>query len=616
MDMNRIKYRLRSTESQTSVNTDTFVNIELKGNERLLPYNDINRIVDAGEVFNNERQSATKYRIIGTIKPIISNVLFNIDGNDSWVTLTSPQFLDDPYDNPDTGREPITWSESYTTNLRERDGWFGYYDPNFVASGSCDFIDMNPKREKFSFKPDVNGIKRWELTVTYPWSADTTHDLIWDNIGGISGLRIVGVDTAKVGGRNLVLFSTALMHNLAQGDRVRIRGLSDSTLDNDYRVIRVGTDNGDLKEYTFSVLIDYVPPSLLPPISPLQTPPIIATNSALGITDTRMNRLIGGQESEYYFRLFKKVRTVNTNINNGVLENDDYEIYPTAFASTVYRDEVCQFVINEDVETKDLVDNLGRPLSELYLTTVKTRDFVNVNNPTFTPIKVGVEIGLVEGYDDINIPDIRRLHENVGSLNVNPQENPFLSPLPLTTNVTINDNYFYGDAVDYNRFELIEYTIGRIGHRFNTTNRSRIHNPQTYNLPKGPRLEGYFYYPHHLMKIRDFSNYVEQGDTNTYGIPDYAEDLGDGRWLWRDLLDIGLNDGQYKTLNYPFLNGAHYLYHNFCLPVRRQDPFGQYGLLYYYREDGNGNRITFSPYDVIGTGTSDRFKVNSEDDAC
>jgi len=606
--MNRIKYRLRSTESQTSVNTDTFVNIELKGNERLLPYNDINRVVDAGEVFNNERQSCTKYRIIGTIKPIISNVLFNISGPDSWVTLTQPQFLDDPYDNPDTGIGSITWEQSYNTNLSERDGWFGYYDPNFVASGACEFTDMNPKREKFSFKPDVNtGTKRWELTVTYPWSANTTHSLIYDSINGISGLRIVGIDTVNVGGRDVVLFSTPLMHNLAQGDRVRIRGLTPTTFNGDYRVIRVGTDSGDLKDYTFSVAIDYHPGNLNP-IPPI--PPILPVNSALDITTARMNRLIGGQESEYYFRLFKKVSTVNTNINNGILEDDDYEIYPAAFASTVYRDEVCQFAVNEDIETKDLVDNLGRPLSELYLTTIKTSE------SEFTTIQAGLEIGLVHGHDEASIPDIRRLHTDVGALNVNPQENPFISPDPLNSAVTIHQDWFWGDAVDYNRFELIEYTLGRVGHRFNTLNRTFPTNPQINNMPKGPRLEGYFYYPHHLMKIRDFSNYVEQGDVNTYGIPDYAEDLDDGRWLWRDLLDIGLNDGQYKTLDYPFLNGSHYLYHNFCVPVRRQDPYGQYDLLYTYKKDINGNQITFPPYDIVGIGTSDRFKVKAEDDAC
>lgn len=589
--MNRIKYRLRSTDSQTSVNTDTFIKVKLESNERLLPYNDINRIVDAGEVFNNERQSTTKYRIIGTIKPIISNVLFNISGNDSWVTLTQPQFLDDPYDNPDTGLGSITWGESYVTNLKEREGWFGYYDPNFVASGSCDFVDMNPKRERFSFKPDPTfGTKRWELTITYPWSADTTHSLIYDSINFRSGLKIVGIDTANVGGREVYLFSTPLMHNLNQGDRVRLRGINPSTLNGDYRVIRVGDDNGNNKEYTFSVQLDF--------------------NSGTIITDCRMNRLVGGQESEYYMRLFRKVKTVNTNINNGTIEDDDYEIYPTAFAQTVYRDEVCQFAVNEDIDVGDLVDNLGRPLSELYLTTIKTTDSI------FTPIQAGLEIGLVEGSEDPSIPDIRRLHENVGAVGVNPQQNPFLSPAPLNANVNIVQPYFYGDAVDYNRFELIEYTIGRVGHRFNTTNRAQVLDPLLNNLPKGPRLEGYFYYPHHKMKIRDFSNYVEQGDVNTYGIPDYAEDLGDGRWLWRDLLDIGLNDGQYETLNYPFLNGAHYLYQNFCFPVRRQDPFGQYDLLYQYKLDSNGDQSTFPPYDIVGTGTSNRFTVKDTEDAC
>ena len=589
--MDRIKYRLRSTESQTSVNTDTFIKVNLEGNERLLPTNEINRVVDVNKVFNNERQSTTKYRIIGTIKPLISNVLFDISGNDTWDTLRQSQFLDDPYDNDDTGLGSITWEESYATNLKERDGWFGYYDPNFVASGACKFFDMNPKREKFSLKPAESGDKRWELTITYPWSADTSHPLVYDGVNNISGLRVTGLEVANVGGREVLLLSTPLMHNLAQGDRVRLRGLPSpyNVSDGDYRVIRVGRDNGDMKEYTFSVMIDWA-----------------GTQNPI---DTRMNRLVANHESEYYIRLFKKVRTVNASINNGVIEDDDYELYPAAFAQTVFRDEVCQFVVNEDIEIKDLVDNLGRPLSELYLTLIKTRDF------TFTPIQVGLEIGFVDGSYEPFIPDIRRLHDDIGSVGQNPQENPFISPAPLNPDIKITDDYYHGDVVDYNRFELIEYTIGRVGHRFNTTNRSQMLNPLQHNIPKGPRLEGYYYYPHHKMKIRDFSNYVEQGDTNTYGIPDYAENLGDGRWLWRDMLDIGLNDGQYKTLNYPFLNGAHYLYQNFCFPVRRQDPFGQYALLYKFKTNTSG-QITFPPYDIVGSGTSDKFRVKNTEDAC
>jgi hypothetical protein len=115
------------------------------------------------------------------------------------------------------------------------------------------------------------------------------------------------------------------------------------------------------------------------------------------------------------------------------------------------------------------------------------------------------------------------------------------------------------------------------------------------------------------MQIRQFSNYVESGDANTVGIPDYAINLGstDGRWLWRDILDIGVNNGQETTLNYPFLNGAHYVYQNYCFPVRRQDPYGRYDLLYFGKTD-----FQVAPYDIIGLGVSDDFNVNESENAC
>jgi len=76
-----------------------------------------------------------------------------------------------------------------------------------------------------------------------------------------------------------------------------------------------------------------------------------------------------------------------------------------------------------------------------------------------------------------------------------------------------------------------------------------------------------------------------------------------------------VNDGQEETLNYPFLNGAHYIYQNFCFPVRRQDPYGQYDLYYGYEVDQNG-QTTPEPYDIVGVGITNNFDVNSAEDAC
>jgi hypothetical protein len=276
-------------------------------------------------------------------------------------------------------------------------------------------------------------------------------------------------------------------------------------------------------------------------------------------------------------------------------------------------------VFNEDIDVGNIRDNLGRPISEMFLTIVKTRD-----NNFSTPIQAGLDCGLVNGIIVTNtqnpIPDVRQLRDGpVGLTNYND------SPIPLTPNVNFNDDIFYGDIVEYNDYELIENVLGVVGHRFNTEDRISdgiqlglgcLINSNSAKCIAGPRHEGYFYYPHHRIKIRDFSTYIEQGNANTIGIPDYALDLGDGRWLWRDLLDIGVNDGQEETLNYPFLNGAHYMYQNFCFPVRRQDPYGQYDLYYGYETDQNGGQVNFEPYDIVGVGITNNFDVNSAEDAC
>ena len=239
MSVDRLKYRLHRTNSQTSVNTDTYLNVKLDGTERLLPTNDINKIVDTSEIFNDERQNATKYRLIGTIKPIMSNVLFNVDGINSWEIFNQDRFRVDPYgdniitlpilNNPDAVNDvsslPLTFEESYTKHLSEQNGWFGYYNPVIVTSGACDFTTMEPQKKRFSFYADPFIGKNWELTITYPWSADTTHYLVNNVVNG-NGLKVVNNEQSNVGDRQVEMFSTATKHNLRQGDRVRLVGLS------------------------------------------------------------------------------------------------------------------------------------------------------------------------------------------------------------------------------------------------------------------------------------------------------------------------------------------------------------------------------------------------------
>jgi hypothetical protein len=605
MDIERLKQRLNGFTSKKAVNDDTYLKINLNTKERLLPPDEKNKTVNAGDRFDTERNRSSYYRIIGSINPTVSNPLFNLNNNDklnafTWSTFNDISFLDTSYpkDNDVADKTDYTYQLSLKNNLLEMNGWFGHKNPDKTRSGFCNFYDMEPKRERFSFIPDTNPfsptseqaadtttqVKNWELTITYPVSTDTTHYMV------NGGLLIVDKVTCTIATRPMTGFGLACKHNLKIGDIVKITGSTD--FDGQRVVVRTGLDNGDLKDYYFVLDIP---------------------NTGSIDNDTRMVKVINGIESQYYFRQFKKIKTKTTPI----IETDDYETYGLGFSENIYYDKIVQFVFNEDIDVSNLTDNLGRPLSEIYLSIIKTD-----SNKLFSNVSSGLETPFFEvfnnnggSYDYLKkLPIINKIHDGGYSST----SLPFPSYTPLESNILINNNLFYGDLVEFNNNNLIEYVLGEVHHRFNTLNRetpatleavSKLQASAatltTEKIVLGPRQEGYYYKAHHIMKIRNFSSYIEVGDAATVDKPTYAIDLGDGRFVWRDLLDLGFAETNIKPLDYPFLNGSHYLYDNFCFYLKRQDPFNTWDLFH-----------TNFPSDPIGEKLTNKFTINSEEDVC
>lgn len=593
MSTERIKKILGAEVSKEATNTDAYLKVGLDNSQRLLPPDEMIKIVNIAERFDLERQNSPFYRVIGTVNLVASNPLFNISDTPKNEYTWSTFNYSDPITNEYRFFEPV-YLTAIKSNLVENQGWFGYYDPDISKSGFCDYYDMEPKRQRFSFLPDTSpfhgsslpSVKNWELTVTYPHAVDSGHTLV------NGGLLIVDLEPAVVSTRVMTAFAMPCMHNLQIGDTVRISGTSG--YDGDHVVVRTGKDNGDLKPYYFVIDAD-------PTIG------LINQNS-------RIKRVVNNFESQYYFRRFKKIKTRSSSM----IEDDDYEVYNLAFSENIYYDTITQFCFNEDVDISGLTDNLGRPLTELYLTVIKTD-----SNGLFSKVSSGIEMPFIPRLNNSptipylrDFPVINKIHNGNGS--------PWDSHKPLETDVKITSltNDFYGDLVEYNVYEVKETVLAEVAHRFNTVNRESSTSPITYIVSEanpdtgspastlttnlGPRQEGYFYKPHHMMKIKQFSVYVEQGDTGTtVGIPSYAVDLGDGRYFWRDILDIGITQTDVAPLNYPFLNGSHYLYNNYCFYVRRQDPYDAWDL--YYGK---------FPADPIGERMSDKFIVNSADDVC
>ena len=528
----RIQKRLNIETSANDVNGNVFEKINVVQTQKQLPLDPINVVIDESEEFNNERQKSKCYRVISTIIPNVRNTLFD---NQSWSKLRS---FKDAFIN--SGGDTLANQETYDLFLYEENGWFGYKTPEVVASPDkpCTFYEFSPKKNDLYPLNNLD-LPNWTVKLTRPAAKVTPTNSIVDG-----GLLIVDSSQVVIGGRDMLLLTTPVKHNLTNGSIVKINGFTPGSFDKEYKVIKLGDVVGDKSEYIFGIDATITPPSIT--------------------INTRIKRIVGGKESEYYYRRFD------------VIDNSLYaDMYKLPMAKQIYSDDLFQITF-DDLDLSNIIDYLNRPVTELYISIAKIPDAI-VTEP-----KSGIDIPYIPNMNSAsysNISDIHRVNES-------PTSNPSLDANILPTNTS-----YIGDVVEYNEYEVTETVLADVHHSFNT-------NGRLTSGSLGPRYEGYYYKAHHKLKIKDFSNYIEQGDASTDIIPDYAVDLGDGRFLWRDILDIGVNNGQDETLDYPFTNGCHYLHSNICINLLRQDPFSLYGLYYGVGDEPDQPGIIYETRDI------------------
>lgn len=95
------------------VDHDKFITIELPRSNALLHYNDVKRDIDHYEQFIKEKASCTKYRIIATIRPYMTNVLLNpyteivrIDENSAKIIIQPGENFDGQFRNVNGKQTP------------------------------------------------------------------------------------------------------------------------------------------------------------------------------------------------------------------------------------------------------------------------------------------------------------------------------------------------------------------------------------------------------------------------------------------------------------------------------------------------------------------------------
>lgn len=482
--------------------------------------------------------------------------------------------LDSTYLNPISGQahlyegsEVLTFEQTFTSKISEKDGWFGFYNPSTLDipvetkdnvdlyvnrllnnAGSCDFVDMFPDRKRFTFVPQKNEYREnrleynWKYCLTYPYS--TTEYLLnpdgtpKTDDGGMPVLNeiVAGMDACgntrnglsftvvsefvtDSDKRRLLLMSDSSIHNLSQKDLINVYYVSESGEFSGKRNIQVkglGNKNGELQQYYFTIDSDDAPyewfdedGKLIPGMS------------------GRFCKVVFGIECKYYFRVFRRLPNF-TEISQdeeamyhiGKYNKSEYdfnsEINKLAFANNIYGDSIVQIVYLDDVDVKGITDNLERPLSDIYLTIVKANDGheewypesggTNYTVDTITMARAfgkvtsGIDLPPEDGFmRDYNVHRIHNINfkkvcEEYGGEYTRPYENlgnlfknynvvktggtmcdyELENLKVLEDDITIDQEFFLGDLVEFNVPQYMETVIEPVYHRFNTAQREYV----------------------------------------------------------------------------------------------------------------------------------------------
>ena len=163
-------------------------------------------------------------------------------------------------------------------------------------------------------------------------------------------------------------------------------------------------------------------------------------------------------------------------------------------------------------------------------------------------------------------------------------------------NIDESDDIFDGDIVEYNESELLERRLELVYHRVNTVYREKLNSIDSTQENK---MEGYIYSPFNLIQIKEFMNYINpivdlQSIVDKYKItnpieiddlrkafkiPDYATQIAPNIYKWRDIMEIGEFDSTGNGVDYPFEDGAHYIYLDNRFYFQRQDPPCEFVLI-------------------------------------
>ena len=557
-----------------------------------------------------------------------------------------------------------------------------------------DFIEMYPDRSLYSFVPKFNKYrnrieKNWEYCITYP-SSSTTEGFESIINGDLKSLKAIYFDENSQGdngGSQLVIYGIT-KHGLKVGDFVNIyntyiedgktvnevvaysaevtnvvddyifilQGIS-STISDTWCYLSDMTKKENDNETLYYNDVGYKNHSnKYLTKSGSDTKYYIINNKYVNLDDKAQNisykKVVNGVECDYYVRVFEKVPNFK---NASAVTSSEYDIYKNdseliheyqdkkydfeshvsrlAFAKNIYGDDVGEIVFTDDIDISNLIDNLGRPISTLYIMFFKSNKGykewygfypqedkknidINSDNVTYSHCFGMLTCGYETSDESICNSDIDSIYtiHNIGDSSqgisiskLNKGRDDYYYDTEIAYDV---DKKFYGDICCYDGYNIVEESIQPIMHRFNTAQResnNSLSNEfyQKFNYDNiiyddydinqnftiktdvvknvNQKKEGYYYKPFYPIEIKTF------GSLNSVS-PDFLKIIGIKKY-------DGENGRYYSisTLSYHYLSPGD----KSMIYDTEQDKY--YTLVTIKNNESNYKKFYFVAYDEKGT---------------
>ena len=433
----------------------------------------------------------------------------------------------------------LSMGDAVNERLAEENGWYGFTNPSSMEIPNalnntisinklmnnkkpCEFIDLYPDRSLFSFIPKVNNYRNrleynWDYMLTYPYASDfeklnevvclsnyTNEKIFLLNDLGLSMVKITSAKmTYGASGNQLVVLKSMFRHTLKVGDYIRLYYKDSDTnsrvlhkFKTRIKIVSIGDNEGNNKNRQFSIRM-----SDLDSIFKFD----VNTNDIEFISNSNIvqfyyRKEVNGYECKYYLR---KAKAISPNLHSSINK--------LAYGENIYGDRMAQLIFTDDINLRDeyneaLTDNLGRPVSEVFLTVVKTNrgheDWYEEGVTTASTIeyshcfgKVTSGLDLPTDCEDYNVRRLNNIELNSVKTSYREKTKEVMSgscwtsnsrlPLCISDDIKISDfnsgDNDFCDIVEFNPFDYKETVIEFVFHRFNTAQRETV-NENFYNI--------------------------------------------------------------------------------------------------------------------------------------